>query len=205
MLKVCLYLCMAVTSIWSPACKQPSRKDSADMNPPPSFVYNVFVHAGIQGNRGILAISSDGLAIAADDASGGKAYIGYYVDTAALTSAISWVKEQIAAENWRTELVYTGPDAAYTELQIVEHGQVILLWRSWHETAERTGKIVATATGLQVLQGRSAEEIMAEQPLEYRNFRSRWAQIRERFGTLRPLGMTSVPSEALAILQWNTP
>lgn len=78
-----------------------------------------------------------------------------------------------------------GPDSSYTTIAI-EDGQRRLKLRSWHESFEQSTNLVATAGGITSLRGRKREDVLRQQPEEYRRFRETWSEIREAVATLIP-------------------
>jgi len=69
-----------------------------------------------------------------------------------------------------------GPDGGFIEI-IVKSGQESWTLRSWHPLYEENPNSVATINGLETLDGRSREEVLAAQPEDYRNFRAIFDEI----------------------------
>jgi len=56
-----------------------------------------------------------------------------------------------------------GPDSSYRQIRIVDSGKTIVL-KSWHPSAERNGKAVATSRGIESLNGRTVDQALAGDP-----------------------------------------
>jgi len=70
-----------------------------------------------------------------------------------------------------------GPDSGYVVVDL-HAGDRRLRYESWHESAEGSERVVATARGLEVLEGRERDKVLAEQPDGYRRFLRAWSEIR---------------------------
>ena len=70
------------------------------------------------------------------------------------------------------EANYFGPNADYVEILLVMREDDQIALRSWHPTAEKRSKVVATAFGLELLlDGKTRSEVMARQSIQYQEFR----------------------------------
>ena len=78
-----------------------------------------------------------------------------------------------------------GPDSSFTTIAI-NAGQRRLTMRSWHEGFEQRTNLVATANGIVSLGERKREDVLREQPEDYRQFRQVWSEIRQTVATLIP-------------------
>lgn len=78
-----------------------------------------------------------------------------------------------------------GPDASFTTIAI-DDGSRQLKLRSWHELSERNTNTVATANGLSSLSGRDRDELLKQQPDDYRRFRKTWSAVRQGIAALIP-------------------
>lgn len=78
-----------------------------------------------------------------------------------------------------------GPDSSFTTIAI-DDGRRRLKMASWHELAERHTNIVASADGLEPLEGRNRQQVLQSQPAEYRRFRSTWSEIWQSVTALIP-------------------
>lgn len=56
-----------------------------------------------------------------------------------------------------------GPDSSYRQIRIVSSGKAIVL-KSWHPSAERNGKAVATSKGIEALNGRTLDQALSGDP-----------------------------------------
>lgn len=71
----------------------------------------------------------------------------------------------------------TGPDAAFTAIRINLADRRLVMY-SWHESAETSPRVVATSRGLESLNGRNRDAVLAAEPPEYKRFRAVWSDIR---------------------------
>ena len=76
----------------------------------------------------------------------------------------------------KDERSHWGPDASYVKIDIALHGKQIRL-ESWHPLYESNGRLVATAGGLEALDGRKLEDVIKEQPKSYQQFRATFDRI----------------------------
>jgi hypothetical protein len=58
---------------------------------------------------------------------------------------------------------------------------------SWHELFEQHSNLVATAQAVTSLDGRNRDEVLREQPQNYRQFRNTWSEVRDKVAELIPL------------------
>ncbi|MEO8597316.1 MAG: hypothetical protein ABI759_28615 [Candidatus Solibacter sp.] len=79
---------------------------------------------------------------------------------------------------------YTGPDAEATGILVRDGDENIVDVASWHDNFEEDSRLVATATGIVPLDGRTRDEVLAGQPQAYREFRQRWDRV---MGLIREL------------------
>ncbi|HXF10393.1 MAG TPA: hypothetical protein VN625_06375 [Desulfuromonadaceae bacterium] len=96
--------------------------------------------------------------------------------------------------NWEHHGIFTnqslkqphlGPDSSYTVIAI-DDGRRHLKMQSWHELFEENTNLVATANGIIPLNGRNRDDILRQQPPDYKNFRQTWSEIRHSIRTLIP-------------------
>ena len=93
-----------------------------------------------------------------------------------------------------------GPDSSFTTMTIND-GKRQLTMRSWHEDFEQNSNSVATANGIESLGKRKQEEVLREQPEDYRRFRQTWSEIRQGVGAMIPengqlyQGEITIPAE----------
>lgn len=86
---------------------------------------------------------------------------------------------------------YTGPDSGYEVIEVQLADRSLRL-ESWHEAAERSSEVVGTHHGLELLEGRNREAVLAAQPSEYRRFRRIWSDIRSTVESWIPANGTSI-------------
>jgi len=73
---------------------------------------------------------------------------------------------------------YYGPDARRMEMIMEAGSERIVDVASWHEIVERDPGLVATAAGIEPLDGRDRAAVLAAQPAAYRAFRARWDAVK---------------------------
>jgi hypothetical protein len=78
-----------------------------------------------------------------------------------------------------------GPDAPFTTIAMAQ-GQRRVSMISWHEVFEQSPTCVATSAGVEVLNGRDREAVVAAEPESYRRFRRLWKETRDRLAALIP-------------------
>ncbi|MHB8903149.1 MAG: hypothetical protein ACYC6Y_30680 [Thermoguttaceae bacterium] len=146
-------------------------------------------HRSIDGPTGpkvVVAVWRDGVVIwSANQQEGGSPYF-----TARLPSTtVGSVLRQLDAEGLFNDPVrsdrYFGPDAGFTTLAICD-GSHRLRMSSWHEQFERNGNLVALASGVTALNGRSRDQLLAQEPEEYRHFRQAWNTVRSALTSMVP-------------------
>jgi len=70
-----------------------------------------------------------------------------------------------------------GPDSGFETIEVRTADRALKLV-SWHDLFEKNAKIVVTSKGVEALDGRSREAVLAEEPKEYVRFRRIWSDIR---------------------------
>jgi hypothetical protein len=70
-----------------------------------------------------------------------------------------------------------GPDSSYEVIDVRTPDRRLTL-ASWHDLFEKNEKTVATSHGIESLEGRNREAVLAAEPEEYRRFRRIWTEIR---------------------------
>ncbi len=80
---------------------------------------------------------------------------------------------------------YFGPDSSFTTIAIEDGGRRLVM-ASWHELYEENTNLVATAAGIERLEGRNREQVLQSQPAEYRNYRRVWSEIRQAISAVVP-------------------
>lgn len=125
----------------------------------------------------ILRVRADGSAIRSqNDLIGGGPYTAFQVSKDELRQFFA---EMEAANVFDEDGIKMniGPSASYTEVVLRDHGHRVC-FMSWHEWAEDNPGLVATEHGIQPLDGRDRQQILAEQGQAYKAFRLKWDLIR---------------------------
>lgn len=130
------------------------------------------------GPKVILAAWEDGQIVWSEDAiRGGPPYRTGRFDPKSLAQLTDDLGRQGAFDKKELARPKYGPDSSYTVVRIVG-GRQRLEMQSWHELFEQNPKLIATAGGITPLDGRDREEVLRNQPAEYREYRSIWSGIR---------------------------
>jgi hypothetical protein len=79
-----------------------------------------------------------------------------------------------------------GPDSTFDVIDMQLPDRRLQL-RSWHEVFEENPKVVVTSRGVESLEGRDRDTILAAEPPEYRRFRRIWFEIRSTVQSWVPL------------------
>ncbi len=82
---------------------------------------------------------------------------------------------------------YAVPDSGFDAV-IISTGTFQLNMISVHEGIERDQDLVATTHGIENLQGRNRDQVLAGQPEQYRRFRAIWGQVKAAIRPLIPEG-----------------
>jgi len=138
----------------------------------------------------LLEVWPDGrIAWSGDTLRGGSPLQRATIDPAAVTSTIEAIRSSALLGGRWTGEVRTGPDADVTTVRVRDGDIVLVDVGSWHERFEVDPRLVVTATGVESLSGRSREDVLAQQPTDYRLFRQRWDEV---LGRLRRLVPTNI-------------
>ena len=139
-----------------------------------------------QGERGILALWDEGRLVWSEDLlRGGEPYLtgeAKDIETSELVDEIL----SCLGGSLPVEAHHRGPDAPWIRILLYRDERVVADLGSWHEPFEESGVLVATAKGVVESSERTKDDIMAEQPVEYRRFRRCWRLARERLAALIP-------------------
>ena len=162
----------------------------------------ITVAGGRQEDQGVLAAWPDGTLVwSLDRVLGGPPYQVTRVASDAVERAV----QSMAADGRFVSQRYHGPDARRTHMTVDLGPDRIVDAASWHEIAERDPGLVATATGIEPLDGRDRAAVLAAQPEAYRAFRARWDAVKNAAWRLVPeAGRPAGPSD-LEGLPWSTP
>lgn len=136
-------------------------------------------------NAVLLQVWSDGrIEWSGDTVRGGSSMRRATVDPTAVSRAIEAIRDTVLHGGRWTGEVRTGPDAEVTTVQVRQGDTLIVDVGSWHERFELDPRLVVTASGVEPLDDRSRDEVLAQQPDDYRLFRRRWDEV---LGHLRRL------------------
>jgi hypothetical protein len=84
------------------------------------------------------------------------------------------------------DVFYAGPSANVEVIEINLPDRRIRL-SSWHDLFEQNQNLIATSRGIEPLNGRNRDNVLAREPKEYRRFRHLWADIRSTVESWLPL------------------
>ena len=99
------------------------------------------------------------------------------VDTGKMNDLLQRLHEDGVFGNGNVECIRFGPDAAYQVVDVRLSDRKLWL-ASWHELAEQSPNVVATSFGLESLNGRKRDAVLAADSADYQRFRRVWADIR---------------------------
>lgn len=135
----------------------------------------------------LLQVWSDGrIAWSGDTVRGGSPMQMATIEPAAVYGTIEAIRRSTLLGGRWTDEVRTGPDSDVTRVRVRDGDTVIVDVSSWHERFEVDPRLVVTAAGVEPLNGRSREAVLAQQPADYRLFRQRWDQVLGRLRRLVP-------------------
>jgi len=138
------------------------------------------------GAKLVVGIWSDGHAVwSKDEVRGGPPYQGGHVAPAKFRDLLSRLKRDGVFADKRLSRAHFGPDSKFTVIY-VRSGKQQLNMESWHELYEAGGGLVATSLGLEPLSGRNLEDVLRNEPKDYRNYRATWTRIRYLIWALLP-------------------
>lgn len=102
-----------------------------------------------------------------------------------LQALLTRLRKKGAFEDKALAQPWVGPNSGYTTI-LVEDGARQLKMRSWHEKFEKNPNLVVLASGVTALKGQDREELLENQPEDYRRFRATWAEIRRFVEEIMP-------------------
>jgi len=135
----------------------------------------------------LLQVWPDGRIAWSDDTiGGGPTMRTSAISPAAVTSAIEAIRNSpLLGGQWINE-VRTGPGSSMTRVRVRDGSGLIVDAGSWHPRFEADPRLVVTAAGVEPLNSRSREEVLLQQPADYRLFRQRWEEVLGRLRGLIP-------------------
>lgn len=179
--------------------KMPALAGQADI--PVVAIYRVTasMRAGISPEERepqiVLAAWADGRVVwSGDEIRGGRPYYQGSIAPRRLNAFFEdLTRKDVSGERLQRHS-YFGPDSDYLAISVCE-GLYTLHLQSWHELFETRPNLVATSRAISPLGDKSREQVLAEQPEDYRLFREFWAVIRTSAKELMPDGQQ--PAENL--------
>lgn len=168
----------------------------SSIEPEPSFVMYQSVSArphlgGISpwvNTRVIFAVWRDGSVVwSSNGPAGGPPYMEASIDRERVADRLEDIYER-AARSYGEEdvdIAHYGPDSSFTVMLLWDHPKTIQL-SSWHELYGANTNLVVTDAGIESLNGRSRESVMAQASPDYREFLEVWSSIREAAHSLIP-------------------
>jgi hypothetical protein len=158
------------------------------------------------GSKLIMALWNDGYIVwSKDNLHGGPPYRAARIDAEKWQTLLTQLEQKGVFADKKLNRANFGPDSKFTTLY-VKAGKRQLEMRSWHELYEEGGRTVAEASGLTGLEGRRLEDVLKEQPADYRKFRTVWKDIRTLASGLIPKSGTPVNDgvrKKAGILSWQ--
>jgi len=146
--------------------------------------------------RAILLIWRNGHAVWSDDwVKGGPPYRAGRIEPTAAMSIFASLEQKGVFRQQHLNARHFGPDSSYTVIRLSD-GHRKLRMASWHELYEQNPGVVGTSRGLTALLGRTRDQVLAEEPQEYKDYRAAWRDIRDSFKTLVPSEGSAVPDLA---------
>lgn len=194
-------LILALLSIGQAGCKSPLQscrcdvKTAALVDEPEVPVIAIYrVTAGMRARitpeerepQIILAAWNDGGIVWSDDEiRGGRPYHEGHIAPHRLSSFFKELTARGVSAERLERRSYFGPDSDYLAIALCS-GRYSLDLQSWHELFETRPNTVATARAISPLTDKSRQQVLAEQPEDYRRFREFWTFIRTAARELVP-------------------
>jgi hypothetical protein len=148
--------------------------------PPPPGATNIL------GPNLVVALWGDGKIIWSNKrVAGGPPYFQGQFDAKKLNALLGSLESQGVLTNAARKRAWYGPDSKTTRININD-GPYRLALESWHEFFEASSNLIATAQSVRSLEGRNRDEVLREQPPDYRQFRKTWSEIRGKVEELIP-------------------
>jgi hypothetical protein len=161
----------------------------------------ITVTGGHRSDWGLFVAWPDGRLVWSEDrVSGGPPYRAARVTPEAVERTIG----SIAAAGTLLDQHHFAPDARHTHVIVIADDHRIIDVASGHQIAEQEPGLVATATGIEPLNGFSRAAVLAAQPAAYRNFRARWDAVIGAIWRLCPAAGEQATPPDLEHLPWGT-
>lgn len=154
----------------------------------------------------IAAVWGDGYAVwSEDDLKGGAPFFHGQVPKERVASLLSRLRADGLFVDARLAQANFGPDSRFTTI-LVRTGGDALRMQSWHERNEANGRLIASSSGLEPLDGTSRLAALKRQPAEYLYYRAVWAELRAAIQGLLPARGASVRGHTRmlhAVMTWS--
>jgi len=134
----------------------------------------------------ILSIWSDGDMIYSHDyLKGGPPYYSAKISQQQVELFLTGLSSSELWKKFPNGYSIFGPDSSFMVLVVIDQNRAMKM-SSWDELFEANGKTVGTAHGITSLERRTIQEVLAEQPQEFRDYRHLWGMIRSGAKALIP-------------------
>ena len=156
----------------------------------------------------IAAVWADGHAVWSENAlEGGAPFRRGRTDKERVAHLLARLRTDGALDDPRLAQANFGPDSRFTTILVRTAGKSLEM-RSWHERAEAGGGAIASAGGLQSLEGRSRLAVLKSEPGDYLYYRAVWGELRSGIQALFPAHGEPVSGRALlrkGVMTWSEP
>jgi len=169
----------------------PATLRAAETKAPALVIYTiasvpVVVSSNYIGRQVNAALWSDGKIVWSESrTSAGPLYKEGRFPPEKLAALLDKLEHKGAFSDEALKRAWLGPDSSFTVIAIND-GQRHLTMRSWHEGFEQRTNLVATANGIESLGEKKREDVLREQPEDYRRFRETWSEIRQAVAAIVP-------------------
>jgi hypothetical protein len=107
------------------------------------------------------------------------------IDTKKIDALLQRLHHEGVFGNGKAYYGNTGPDSSFDVIE-VRLADRELVMNSWHEGFEKNPKLVVTSHGVESLEGRDRNAVLAAEPPEYQRFRGVWSDIRSTVESWTP-------------------
>jgi hypothetical protein len=154
----------------------------------------------------VAAVWGDGYAVwSEDDLKGGEPFFHGQLAKERVASLLSRLWADGLFADARLAQANFGPDSRFTTILVRTSGKTLKM-QSWHERYEAKGRVIATSSGLESLEGTTRLAVLKRQPAEYLYYRTVWSELRTAIQALLPARGTGVLGQASmlhAVLTWG--